>query len=658
MQSRLLIINCPSEYFIHIPMGTFGLCDYLSNKDIQVKLLNLAVYDKNKMARVLNHYLDIFHPTHVGLIFHWQETAEGFLWVGERLKSCIDRVKVICGGFTAGYFGENLLEKYQFADYVVKGDPERPLELLLRGADLSEIPNLIYKDSARIMSNRISYHIDQETISSISFCDMSYLYDYEMYIDAIEKKLGFPIFLGRGCVFSCRYCGGSIGSFRLHSGSRRPVVRSIGAVIADLKRLKDFTRKIYICYEIDPGHIKALFEAMKKERTLIKTFQLNYGAWQLFNKEFLELYKDLFIFDKEKKPVFELSPEVFDDKSRQKIKHRNVTYPLKDLRKNLDLINNYLSDSVNVSVFFSRYHDTARTYSDMRKEIIGIFRLKHDLFSNNLTNVRICYDHLSTDVASRYWENYVKNGSDLDTLISSARKLKAQEQYSFPANNLCIYIPETLSDEDIFRCELLILILKTLEEHFHELFHILFRCLGELTIDLVERVIAEEYSSRPGNVFTSLDHSELLNHLKQKITHQESLMSRLPFVEDLIGLQLKKVVCRRIPQPIRSLYQTKRPMLNQAFISIHSHDYLDLLNFLKRLGKDGQNDLTQGKTVFIFLVDDILSMPYETYNATLKAFEDGISLDEYYEMMKRRRIFTLSYHKDLLARLFQSNVLY
>jgi hypothetical protein len=658
MQTRLLIINCPSEYFMHIPMGTFGLCDYLGKKDIHVKLLNLALYDKNKMSEILNHYLDLFHPTHVGLIFHWQETAEGFLWVGERLKSCIDRVKVICGGFAAGYFGENLRERCQFADYVVKGDPERPMELLLRGTDPSEIPNLIYKDSGRIMSNNISYHIDQETISSISFCDMSYLYDSEMYINAVEKKLGFPVFIGRGCTFSCSYCGGSMGSFRLHSGRSRPVIRSIEAVIADLKRLKDFTRKLYICYEIDRGYIKALFEAMKKERTLIKTFLLNYGAWRLFDKEFLELYRDLFIFDKGKRPIFELSPEVFDDKSRQKIKHRNVTYTLKDLRKNLNLISNYLGDSVNVSVFFSRYHDTVKTYSDMRKEIFGIFRLKHDLLSNNMMNVKVCYDHLSTDVTSRYWESYVEKARDLDTLISAARKLKAQEQYSFPADNLCIYIPETLSDEDIFRCELLILILKTLEEHFHELFHILFRCLGELTIDLVERVIAEEYSSRPGNVFTSLDHSELLNHLKQKITHQESLMSRLPFVEDLIGLQLKKVVCRRILQPIRSLYQTRRPVLNQSFISVHSHDYLDLLNFLKRLEKEGPNNLIPEKTVFIFLVDEILSMPYEIYCATLKAFEDDISLDEYYEMMRKRRIFTLSYHKDLLARLFQSNVLY
>lgn len=87
MQSRLLIINNPSEYFVHIPMGTFGLCDYLSQKNVEVRLLNLALYNRTDMSKVLDHYLDIFQPTHVGLTFHWQETAEGVLWAGEHIKS-------------------------------------------------------------------------------------------------------------------------------------------------------------------------------------------------------------------------------------------------------------------------------------------------------------------------------------------------------------------------------------------------------------------------------------------------------------------------------------------------------------------------------------------------------------------------------------------
>ena len=42
---------------------------------------------------------------------------------------------------------------------------------------------------------------------------MTHLYDYDLYIKAIEAKLGFPLFIGRGCAFNCKYCGGSTLSY-------------------------------------------------------------------------------------------------------------------------------------------------------------------------------------------------------------------------------------------------------------------------------------------------------------------------------------------------------------------------------------------------------------------------------------------------------------
>ena len=657
MRSRLLIINCPSAYFVHVPMGTFGLSDYLNRRKIPVRILNLALYEKSQMATVLNHYLEQFQPTHVGLIFHWQEIAEGVLWTGQHVRSRMDQVKIICGGFTAGYFGEALLEKCPFVDYVVKGDPERPLELLMKGAEPMEIPNLIYRDGSGVRANRASYWIDEEVISGISFSRLTYLFDHELYIKAVEEKLGFPLFIGRGCLFGCDYCGGSRESFKLHSARVKPVTRSIPAIIADLKRLKAFTQKVYICYEVDRDYIIALFEAMKGEKTLVKTFQLNYGAWQLFDTHFLASYKDLFILDEQDKALFEISPEVFDNSSRQRIKHQKA-YSIQELKENLGLIRNHLGNGVKVYIFFSRYHDTTQTYHATKEEIFGIFRLKSDLLSEKLANVKVYYDHLSTDVGSRYWESYVEEPRDLDTLISWTKQLKSQEQHSFPVDNLCIYVPNTLSEEDVFRCELLIFILKSLEKYSYELFHVLFKSLDERVIGVVEEMIAEVYANRPGNPFKSVDHCELLNNLSQRIIKDQSLFSRIPFIEDLVGFQIKKSMCRRSSRQTRIVYQARRPRLNHAFISIHEHDYLDLPNFLERLEKVGPNNLKREKTVFIFLVDEIMSMPYETYRMTLRVFDTGISLESYYTLMNQRGIFDPSYHERFLAKMFESDVLF
>jgi radical SAM superfamily enzyme YgiQ (UPF0313 family) len=202
MQPKLLIINCPNPYFAYVPMGTFGLCDYLNQREIQARILNLALYNEPQMATVLNHYLEQFQPSHVGLTFHWQETVEGVLWVAQHIKARMDEAKTICGGFTAGYFGEELLKKWESMDYVIKGDPERPMALLLQGAEPSEIPNLIYRGGTGIRVNEASYCIARESISGMSFSTLTYLFDHQLYIEAVEKKLGFPLFIGRGCAFS------------------------------------------------------------------------------------------------------------------------------------------------------------------------------------------------------------------------------------------------------------------------------------------------------------------------------------------------------------------------------------------------------------------------------------------------------------------------
>jgi len=658
MQARLLIINCPSEYFFYIPMGTFGLCDYLTRKNITVKILNLAIYEDPGTYRVLEHYIDLFQPTHVGIIFHWQETAEGFLRVGEWIKSHNEDLQIIGGGFTAGYFGEDLLEKCRFLDFAIKGDPERPMELLLNGDRPSVVPNLIYRSTCGIRSNEVSYLIDNETLSGISFSGLTHLYDYELYIDAMDKKLGFPLFIGRGCTHGCRYCGGSCTAFRLHSARATPVKRSIDSVVEDLKRLRHFTRKIYLCYENDRDYIKSLFSVMKTEEALVKTFHLNYGAWQLIDRDFLELYKELFITLGNIKPVIELSPEVFDDEARRRIKNGSVYYSIGEMKENLNLINSHLGDKINISIFFSRHHETVKTYAGVKREISGILRFKHDLLSENIINAKVFYDHLSTDVASRYWEDHMKRPKNFGTLISAGQKLKMmQEQLGFPVNNFCIYVPDTLTEKETLRCESLIFILETFENYFYEMLHILFKCMGVQTVDVFEDIVRERCAEKTANVPASLDHQELLCFLRRKITGDTSLLAKVPFIEDLINLNMKKSGAKQSANNPGDSPHSAKQILNYELISVHEHDYLDLALFLKRLDNKGFKHLKPEKTVYIFLVDEILSMTYETFRSTLREFDKGIFVDDYCELMEKKGIFTRAYHNELINKLFRSSVL-
>jgi hypothetical protein len=620
-------------------------------------MLNLSMHDETDWDDVLEHYLEAFKPTHVGLPFHWQETAEGALTLAKRVKSNREDIKTICGGFTAGYFGESLVRGHPSIDYVIKGDPERPLELLLCGEDPANIPNLVYQAETGIRVNDVTYHVDEETISRVSFSTLAYLFDHDRYIKAVNEKLGFPLFIGRGCVFDCRYCGGSRTAFQRHSARGKPTTRSIPSIIADLHRLKEFTRKIYICYEIDRRFVKALFREMKREKELIKTFRLNYGAWHLFDHEFLSLYNELFVTDQREKPLFELSPEIFDDRARERIKGHK-TYSIQELKENMRLIANTLDVPVKVYIFFSRYHDGAQTYPAVLEEIYRIFRLKYEFLVERLTNVRVYYDHLSTDVGSDYWERYVDEPRDFETLTSWTKKLKKRDALGFPADNLCIFRPKTLSEQDVLRCEWLVFMLKRLETFSPELFYILFQCLDGLAIDLLEKVIQEGYLKGPGHMSDPMDQCQLIRDLEKTVNRDSSLFSKVPFIHDLAGFQIKKFESWQTPRETRQHGLTGTPKLNHRFISIIDHDYADLRTFLERCEKEGPEGLRAQKTVFLFLKDEILSMPYETYGLTLQVFESATSLDEYYELMGERGIFDRAYHEQFVARLFESNVLY
>jgi hypothetical protein len=144
----------------------------------------------------------------------------------------------------------------------------------------------------------------------------------------------------------------------------------------------------------------------------------------------------------------------------------------------------------------------------------------------------------------------------------------------------------------------------------------------------------------------------------QEVKEDKEIFSKIPFIEDLAGFCANKTKAKRRPQTIRSLYQVNRPKLNHAFISAHDYDYPDLYAFLKKLGREGSGHLTPEKTVFLFLTDEIMSMSHETYNATVGEFGKGISVDEYYKMMRIKGIFTPSYHTHLIAKLFRDAVLY
>lgn len=74
---------------------------------------------------------------------------------------------------------------------------------------------------------------------------------------------------------------------------------------------------------------------------------------------------------------------------------------LADLERNCPEILEAFGGRVRIELFFSRYHPALST-EDLHDELGQLLGLKLRLLLAKLP-VHCCFDHLSTDVASRYW---------------------------------------------------------------------------------------------------------------------------------------------------------------------------------------------------------------------------------------------------------------
>ena len=201
MEARLLLVNCASPFFLYIPMGSFGLCDYLRQEGIEARIFNPALYSQGEAGQRLARLLDRFQPSHVGFALHWQETAHGLLEALATVRAWSPAVVTLCGGFTASWFGEDLLAAVAGLDYVVVGDPEEPVRQLLTGQPVAAIPNLIRRSHGRVVRNPATWLADAALLDRLSFADLDVLEDSGRYLEKINTKLAIPLFLGRGSIF-------------------------------------------------------------------------------------------------------------------------------------------------------------------------------------------------------------------------------------------------------------------------------------------------------------------------------------------------------------------------------------------------------------------------------------------------------------------------
>lgn len=174
-----------SPVFEMYPIGFMTISAHLIEAGYRTRIVNIAgqmladeKFDVERKIRKID--ADVY-----GIDLHWMPHAHGAIELAKIVKKYHPDAKVEFGGLTSSYFYDELIRRPEI-DFVMRGDTtEVPtvklLDALSKGGDLSQVPNLVWKDDdGKIHDNGLTY--------SLTSLD-SVIFDYGVMIKNVMRTL-------------------------------------------------------------------------------------------------------------------------------------------------------------------------------------------------------------------------------------------------------------------------------------------------------------------------------------------------------------------------------------------------------------------------------------------------------------------------------------
>ena len=308
---RFSFVNLP-------PIGLLGLADFLRKNSYSTRIIHLGV-EKYKYGEInLDQMIAEHQPAMVGLDLHWHFQAYDVIEIAQKLKRAHPEVAIVAGGFTASFFAEEILREFDCIDFVIRGDAEIPLRDLVAqyhsGKAYQHVPNLAFREGGAIRMNPVSYVGDQKILDTLCYTDFTLMKDYPTFVDSfsryvhldglsedfqnrlMEQGKMFPVFLGRGCVYNCSFCGGARSSQKDISNRQEIYRRPLESVLNSLRDLQRFGFDTTVLpLDPPPAPVRekfylALIEAIKKEKISLR---MEVERYHLPTREFIRRFRDL-----------------------------------------------------------------------------------------------------------------------------------------------------------------------------------------------------------------------------------------------------------------------------------------------------------------------------------------------------------------------------
>lgn len=203
----IALINCclplTNSKLLGAPQGVLSLATYLYRKleikaDIYDTAKDLIPQDFNSLS--LYEYFRPIKNDVIGISI-WDSVLPVLLPALEKYKKSFPKKIIILGGPTASSVGELILESFPFIDFVVKGEGEKALEILLTFLINEEsqkdlLPKSVYYNADGSVKNgkKELLQLNSGEIPELNYSLLSQKYDR------------YEVITSRGCPFSCEFC--------------------------------------------------------------------------------------------------------------------------------------------------------------------------------------------------------------------------------------------------------------------------------------------------------------------------------------------------------------------------------------------------------------------------------------------------------------------
>lgn len=291
-----------SPVFEMYPVGFMTISSHLEAAGFKTRIVNIAVQMLQKESFDVERKISKLDAKMFCIDLHWMPHAHGAIELARIVKKYHPNALVEFGGLTSSYFHDELIRRPEI-DLVMRGDTTevptvRLMQTLEKGGDLSQVPNLVWKDKeGKVHDNGITYSLESLDEVMFDYGSMIKVVMRNMHISDALPWFGWDklpltsVFTVRGCSINCAECGGSHYANGTVVCRKKPAFRSPEKLAEDIDRIQSYLdTPVFIVGDLrqqSMSYADRFLEECKKRRIR------NHVVVELFNGANAEYFKKL-----------------------------------------------------------------------------------------------------------------------------------------------------------------------------------------------------------------------------------------------------------------------------------------------------------------------------------------------------------------------------